>query len=275
MNQPRADSGKIGERLKRALPEWCEAEKTRRELCTLLAAQFRRQPETAQSAVDEVERQVKDHCMVFAATKYGETERTREFGRMLGSVAVGALDIPQRSMACAAMAILRERERPQKNLQKARKQVEPLLTRSNVSPALRKALAAEIADIADAEKAEKNDPIVKLLRGFFMVKDGYWREFFDKRDQLRKKKHSNFPTMRERLVNGLLAPESLRMSPYAQTALSITRREALELAAICMKSAYPRMFPKSLDGESVRLIMQYYDERKRTRPEDNPRDDRT
>jgi hypothetical protein len=259
MNKPRADSKTIGERLKRALPEWCEAKKARRELCTLLEAGFSNQPETAQSAIDEIQQQVQDHCMAFAATKYGDTEHAREFGRMLGSVAIGALDIPQRSMALAALAILRERERPQKKLQKARRKVGPLLMESGISLKLQKAVAAEIAK---AEKAEKNDPIVKLLSKFFMVNKRYWRKFFDKRGQLRRKQHSNFPTMRERLVDGLVAPETLGMSPYAQTALTITLREALELAALCMKSGYPGMFPESLDGESVRLAIQYHDGRK-------------
>jgi hypothetical protein len=75
-----------------------------------------------------------------------------------------------------------------------------------------------------------------------VVKNGYWRQFFDKWVSREERNIPNFPTMRERLIEGLLSTESLGLSPNA---LTITRPEALELAAICMKSAYSGMLPES------------------------------
>ena len=74
--------------------------------------------------------------------------------------------------------------------------------------------------------------------------------------------------MRERLLERLLSPETLGLPPNA---LTITRPEAHELAAVCMKAAYPRLFPKSLDGESVRLAIRYQDKIKKHPTTKRPR----
>jgi hypothetical protein len=161
---------------------------------------------------------------------------------------------------------VRKRERAQKNSSRNRRQFETLLTESKVSPRLQDALAVEMA-----QKAERNDPILELLLKFFLVNDGYWLRFFDKRNQPRKKKRPNFPTTRKWLVQRLLAPERLGLAASGWT---LTRRDAHELAALCMKAAYPRIFPKSLDGESVRLATQYHDQMVSRPASQRPRYDR-
>ena len=65
--------------------------------------------------------------------------------------------------------------------------------------------------------------------------------------------------MRKRLVDILLAPEKLDCSPRR---LALTRSAAHALAAICMKTAHPEVFPRSLDGESVRVALQYQEQMK-------------
>jgi hypothetical protein len=265
LTKPRDGAGNIGERLVQALPQWCQADKTRAELCTLLEAQFRHQAENAQPTFAEIRLQIEDRCIDFASTKYGDTEKARKFGVMLSRAAWGALDIPQRSQAQVASAILRERERAQKELQKDRSQLESILRRHNVLLKEQKLVAAEIL------KAEENDPIVELLHVFFSVKERYWRRFFDKRGQPRKRKLPNFPTMREHLLRDLLAPGR---PGECFTEWTLTRREAHGLAAICMKAAYHGMFPKSFDGESVRLDLYYHQQMGQRSVSERPRYDR-
>jgi hypothetical protein len=241
----------ISHRLKQALPGWCRANKTRAELCTLLSAQFSHQPETEQAAVDEIGLRIKERCINFACTQYDDTAVAREFGAVLSKVAWGELDIPQRPIAQAAFAILRERENSLEKRRKDQAQLDLLLKRHKVSPKLQMAIAI------DTSKGQKEDPILDLLRQFFAVKNCYWRNFFDKHGRLRKKKLPNFPTMRKRLVDALLAPDRPGEPPNGE---EFNARKARELAAICLKAAYPGMFPESLDGESVRLILQYHEQ---------------
>jgi hypothetical protein len=245
---------KVGERLESALPAWCEADENRAKLRALFKAQFKFQPETAQVAVNEIKLRIESCCLDFATTKYGNDEEACAFGRTLGVVAWAMLDIPQRSQARGALAILQARERAQEELKQRRGRLEALYLETESSE-LRDGLAREIAVV---NKAEGNDPILELLHKFFLLRNGYWRQFFDKRDNPRRKKRPNFPSMRERLVQNLQAPETMGLPSNAKT---ITRRNALELAAICMKVAYPGTFPKTLDGESVRLAMQYHEAR--------------
>jgi hypothetical protein len=251
MHKQGGGAKKIGQHLTQALPRWCRANNTRTELCALLTAQFSRQPETAQVAVEETRLRVKDRCIDFACTQYGDTKVALNFGAILSQAAWGALDIPQTSQAQAASAILRGREQIAQKRHKDRVQLNHLLEESTVSPKLREAVAADLL------KVEEEDPIIELLRQFFSVKSCYWLQFFDKRDRLRRKKLPNFPTMRKRLVGALLASGGASQSPSGH---ELKRKEARELAAICMKAAYPGIFPKSLDGESVRLAMQYHEQ---------------
>src|ERR1700737_1107508 len=59
VKKPRDGIENIGQRLELALPEWCRANHTRKELCAVIEAQFKNQPETAQTAVDEIRLRVK------------------------------------------------------------------------------------------------------------------------------------------------------------------------------------------------------------------------
>jgi hypothetical protein len=240
----------ISHRFKQAVPGWCRANKTRVELCTLLSVQFSHQPETEQAAVDEMRLRIKERCIDFARTQYGDTEAADAFGAVLSDVAWGALDIPQRSQAQAAFAILRKREQMSESHRKDQVQLDSLLKRFKVSPQRQKDVALDIS------KNQKEDPILALLRRFFEVKDGYWHKFFDKHGRLRKKKLPNFPTTRRRLMDALLAPDRPGVPPNG---VALSRRKAREFAAICLKTAYPDIIPKSLHGESVRLALQYHE----------------
>jgi hypothetical protein len=242
--------GTIIDRFKQAVPEWCRANKTRVELCTLLSAQFSHQPETEQAAVDEMRLRIKERCIDFACTQYGGTAVAREFGAVLSEVAWGELDIPQRSQAQAALVILREREKMSEPQRKGLVQLDSLLKRFKVSLKLQKAIALHIS------KNQKEDPILVLLRRFFTINDGYWRKFFDKHGRLRKKKLPNFPTTRKRLMDALLAPDRPGVPPNG---VALNLRKAREFAAICLKTAYPDIVPETLHGESVRLALQYHE----------------
>src|ERR1700722_9074388 len=98
----------IGRNLELALPKWCDANKTRKELCTLLEVQFSQQPETKQEAVDDIRLRVQACCIDFSVARFGDSEQAREFGRKLGVAAWSALDVPQMSQAFAAFALLQK-----------------------------------------------------------------------------------------------------------------------------------------------------------------------
>jgi hypothetical protein len=77
--------------------------------------------------------------------------------------------------------------------------------------------------------------------------------------------------MRPRLMTRLLEPNKLDLSPRA---LTLTHPEAHALAAICMKTAHPEVFPQSLSGESVRLALQYHEQMEKQWIAERPHYDR-
>jgi hypothetical protein len=237
---------KTGQRLESALPQWCRGQPLQRELCGLIAAKFRMQSEVSQSAVDEIRTRIEKQCFDYTRRKYGECDRAREFGRSLATVAWSQLDLGFLPQARGAYAILVERERELRQREKNIIQFFVLAQKLN----LRAILQSEIHTYLRQEP----DPILDLLRQFFSIKDGYWRRFFDNRGHERRKKLPNFPSMRARLVERLCNPRSVGTYPAG---FKLTRPEALEIAADCIKAAYPSRTPRSLDGDSIRVALQY------------------
>ena len=183
-NSPATARSRSVNGLKLAIPAWCDADELRRQLCALLAAQFRNQPETTQTALDELRRRVEAQCIAFAIAKFGETDKARRFGVKLGWAAWSALDVPQMTQARAAFAILQARERALDQLKTAHGLLAAQMAKAQLSAELRAAVAVELAKAATIAE---NDPILELLRRFFAIRDGYWRRFFDQHESTAQK----------------------------------------------------------------------------------------
>jgi hypothetical protein len=256
-----ADLGERTRLLSLRIRAWAriEIDQTGRELLGLLRAGFQESP-----LAEELEQQkqlILEACRRFVQDTHPEESKDQvlESAEALYLIALTVMPLRELPLAVIAFGILqkrRERRPPDTNWSRFTASLDRLGFESGEREAI-----AKLVDKARRRQAQP-DRVEELLAGFFEAKEGYWREFFDWRRRMRRRKLPHFPRMLRELV--VLFRKNSQFPIKTESA-------ACELSARCAKAAFPDFFPKFFDGESVRHDLQYHEEIRRRAPNERPR----
>jgi len=252
---------------------WCHLSGTGRKLVDLLRPKF------LQEASDYTEgrygqtvggrmQKVQEACMSFAEAKYGQAFGAAVLGSSLAFAAANILwRVDVRTSVYAAHQVLKERTRAAPSQHDLNRLIS-LLEKFKIPRRKREAV------LADAGRhLQRNDQVARLLRAFFNVNGKHWRRFLDHHGRPRQKKLPTLRDARSDLVEAFLhLPKQFYLSSTQDSEASrLSAREARDLAAQCLKAAFPDMFPQSLDGDSVKHAISYHRLVQARPPEERPR----
>ncbi len=200
-------------------------------------------------------RTVAQTCMQFAESKYGTTSDAAIFGSTLGAIATDILwRVDVRVPVYAMDQVLKERIRATPSKHDLERLV-CLLEKFAIPRQRRETILSEAR--RKLQRAHR-DRVTSILTAFFDAKDGYWRRFLDRHGRPRAKKLPTIPDARRDLVAGFLQPQEFAFRVPYPRGCALTRDEVHELAAQCLKAAFPNMFPSSLDADSVKQSIRYH-----------------
>jgi hypothetical protein len=256
-----ADLGERTRLLFSRMMEWArvEVDEIGRELLGLLQAGFQESPLAEE--LEEQKQHILEACRRFVRDTHPEESEDRllESAEVLYLIALTAIPLRELPLAAIAFGILRkrrERRPPETNWSRFTASLDCLEFESDEREAI-----VKIVDKARRRQAQP-DRVEELLACFFEAKEGYWREFFDWRSKMRRRKLPLFPRMLRELV--VLFRKTSQFPIKTEIA-------ACELSARCAKAAFPEFFRKFFDGESVRKDLQYHEQMSRRAPNERPR----